>query len=111
MATRSPTTPGSGSRASTGWTTRGGCFGGAPGEVIGFRPEDLLVDLAGDIDVTVSSVEPLGSETVLWVHSSGGSTLAVRVPPRSPYTPGLLLRLSAVAERRHVFDAATGVHR
>ena len=89
----------------------GGCLGGGAGEVVGVRPEDLLVDPSGDVDATVSLVEPLGSETLLWVHADDGSPLAVRVPPRSPYRPGERLRLRVVPERRHVFDAATGVRR
>ena len=89
----------------------GGCLGGAPDVVVGVRPEALLVDPAGALEVTVSLVEALGSETVLWVRARDGAALAVRVPARSPTRPGDVLRLRVVESRRHEFDAASGMRR
>ena len=86
----------------------GGVLGGANGEVVGVRPEDLRVSSDGPIAATVTVVERLGSETVLDVQCSDGTQLAVRTPPRSGHAPGDSMRLLADPERLHRFDAASG---
>ena len=86
----------------------GDVFGGAPGTVVGVRPEDVHLDPAGDIDLTVSVVENLGSETVLAATTQAGLRVSVRTPPRVPHLPGEHLRASVDPARCHRFAADTG---
>jgi ABC-type sugar transport system ATPase subunit len=86
----------------------GGPLGGEPGTVVGVRPEDLHVDGAGRLEVEVTVVEALGSETVLAVRADDGTRLAVRTRPRAPHRPGERLRLAPDPARLHAFDATTG---
>ena len=93
----------------------GGVLGGAPGTVVGVRPEDLHLEAGagpagrdGRIDAEVSVVESLGSETVLLVRCDDSTRLAVRTVPRSPYRPGDRVRLAVDRQRRHVFDSDGG---
>ena len=86
----------------------GGVLGGAAGTEVGVRPEDLHPDPGGDLTMTVTVVESLGSETVLAGTAQDGTRLTVRTAPRAPHAPGEQLRLRVDDQRRHVFDAATG---
>ena len=86
----------------------GGIFGGDPDTVVGVRPEDLHVDTAGDVAMTVTVVESLGSETVLAGIDANGDRITVRTAPRAPYAAGQSLRLRVDPQRRHVFAADTG---
>jgi ABC-type sugar transport system ATPase subunit len=89
----------------------GGVLGGASGQTVGVRPEDLHVDVAGPVTATVVVVESLGSETVLEVRCADGTLLWVRTGPRAPQRPGDEVRLRVDDQRRHVFDTATGRRR
>ena len=100
----------------------GGVLGGAPGTVVGVRPEDLHLDVssstgpgtgvsAGRIEAEVGVVESLGSETVLLVRCRDATRLAVRTVPRSPYRPGDRVVLAVDVSRRHVFHEAGGRRR
>ncbi len=91
-----------------GDTPTGRLLGGAPGCLVGVRPEDLLLDCLGPVEATVSGVESLGSEALVSVRCPDGQRLAVRTPPRSPHRPGDTVRLSVAAGRLHRFDEATG---
>jgi ABC-type sugar transport system ATPase subunit len=86
----------------------GGVLGGGAGTVVGIRPEDLAVEAGGRLTATVSVVESLGSETVLFANCGDGTRLAVRTGPRAPQRPGDTLCLRVDAERLHVFDADSG---
>jgi ABC-type sugar transport system ATPase subunit len=86
----------------------GGVLGGAAGEAVGVRPEDLLVVPDGGTAAIVDGVESLGSETVLRVTAEDGTVLHVRRPPRGGERPGDSLHLAVAEGRRHRFDEATG---
>jgi ABC-type sugar transport system ATPase subunit len=86
----------------------GGIFGGAAGTVVGVRPEDLHIDTTGEITMTVTVVESLGSETVLAGVDDGGGRLTVRTAPRAPHAAGERLQLRVDPARRHVFAADSG---
>ena len=86
----------------------GGELGGAVGTVVGVRPEDLHVDPEGDVAVTVTVVENLGSETVLAAQTQAGTRISIRVGPRSTVAPGDVLRMRPNGDRLHVFSADTG---
>ena len=86
----------------------GGVFGGAPGTGVGIRPEDLHPDPAGNVSMTVTVVESLGSETILAGAADDGTRITVRTTPRAPHAPGERLRLRVDDQRRHVFELATG---
>jgi ABC-type sugar transport system ATPase subunit len=84
-----------------------GIFGGTQGTTIGVRPEDLVVDPAGDLAMVVSHTEPLGSETIIAGTAVTGERLSVRTGPRAQFQPGERIGLR-VGDRRHTFDTATG---
>ena len=89
----------------------GGVLGGAPGTVVGVRPEDLDVVGDGGVRARVVAVEALGSETVLLSEADDGTPLAVRRGPRDPARPGDVVRLAVAPGALHTFDAATGQRR
>ena len=71
--------------------------------LIGIRPENLLPaadGIAGEITV----IEPTGSETHVVVRSDDQDFVSV-LRERPNYQPGQSIKLSAVAEDLHVFDA------
>jgi len=94
-----------------GGSTTGRLLGGRPGEVVGVRPEHLVVDPDGRLATTVVVVERLGSETVLWVVGSDGTRLAVRTDPHRAVAPRDTVRLAPTPRRIHRFDAVSGVRR
>ena len=89
----------------------GQALGGVAGEVLGVRPEHLVIDPDGAVAGTVSVVERLGSETVLWVAAAGGSRLAVRTQPHRGVATGDAIRLAVAPENLHHFDAVSGHRR
>jgi multiple sugar transport system ATP-binding protein len=94
-----------------GATRTGRLLGGSTGEVVGVRPEHLRVEDGATISATVSVVERLGSETVVWVITTDGMRLAVRTDPHRAVATGELLGLAAAPGRVHHFDAASGARR
>ncbi len=81
----------------------------SPGRIkLGLRPESLApagggMPLRGVVEV----VEPLGSDTLVFMAGPGGDVVA-RLPPQFPAQPGETLTLSADPARLHLFDAASG---
>ena len=76
--------------------------------LVGVRPEDLHPNeehaiLEGDVSVC----EPLGHETLIYV-GTGGSEVIAKADGRVPPKVGERVRLSALPENLHVFDAKTG---
>jgi ABC-type sugar transport system ATPase subunit len=88
----------------------GGVLGGDPDTVVGVRPEHLSPADDGPVAGTVTRLETLGSETILWVDA-GALELSVRLAPGSPHRVGDPVRLRVHAEQRHTFDAVTGRRR
>jgi multiple sugar transport system ATP-binding protein len=75
---------------------------------LGIRPEDFwLTDgpEALGLDVTVSSIEPLGGYTI--VNAMVGKQIVkVRAPGQVTLTPGQTLRVTIDQRRLHLFDAS-----
>ena len=87
----------------------GGVLGGDdPATVVGVRPEDLRLDPAGDVTLTVQVVENLGSETVLAAVTVDGDRMSVRTMPRAQHRPGEQIRVSVDPARRYVFSSDSG---
>ena len=76
--------------------------------ILGIRPEDLHPGQGTPvIEGAVNVREPLGHETLIYVDTPHGDVIAKadgRVPPEI----GDVVRLGALAENMHVFDAKTG---
>ena len=76
---------------------------------VGIRPEDLVIcdqhqsTLAGEVSV----VEPLGSESLLYIDVDGREIIASG-PGRHAPRPGAAIGLTAADDSIHVFDADTG---
>ena len=74
--------------------------------VLGLRPEAMLPAREG-LNVQVSLVEPLGSDTLAHFRLGAGTYVA-RVPPETRPTVGGVLTLAASPARMHLFDPDTG---
>ncbi len=75
---------------------------------LGLRPDDLLVvEEDGQFEGQVDVLEPLGSETLVYV-SVGGKELIAKASGRTPPELGSIIKLSADSENMHLFDSATG---
>jgi len=75
--------------------------------VLGIRPEHLIAQPDGPIRTTVSVVEPLGSDTLVYFDFDGRRHVA-RVPPELAVTAGAPIGLGFDAAKVHLFDAASG---
>ena len=76
--------------------------------ILGVRSDDLLVD--GDDPLfhgEVSMLEPLGSETLVYVTVKGKEVIA-KASGRTPPAVGERVVLGAPRENMHLFDASTG---
>ena len=78
------------------------------GVMLGIRPEDFLLDpLETVVEGPVAVREPLGHETLIYVGAESGEIIA-KADGRTPPQVGETVRLGALAENMHVFDAQTG---
>jgi ABC-type sugar transport system ATPase subunit len=82
---------------------------GEPEHLIGVRPEHLAIAADGELAATVTLVELLGHETLVFAVLADGHPVVLRLPADavSP-SPGDAIRLDAAAHHRHRFDATTG---
>ncbi|PZQ50734.1 MAG: hypothetical protein DI556_06350 [Rhodovulum sulfidophilum] len=79
-----------------------------PGPVtVGIRPEDLVLDPEGAISGRVRLVEQLGAETYVLLGEPSAS-ITWRVAGTARFATGDALRLSAAADKPHLFDPTTG---
>ena len=88
---------------------------------LGIRPEHFELVPAGsahhalDIDLTLTAIEAVGSETFLYAAIGGqeggkpGREIIVRVPGKADLEIGATLRAVAEAKNLHFFDQETGV--
>jgi multiple sugar transport system ATP-binding protein len=74
--------------------------------VFGIRPEDLILSDAG-LKVTVSVVEPTGSETHV-VCRMGKVDIVAVFRERHPLSPGQEIHLAPATDRVHLFDSESG---
>jgi multiple sugar transport system ATP-binding protein len=75
---------------------------------LGIRPEDLHPDTGRTvIEGKVLVREPLGHETLIYVGTAAGEIIA-KADGRTPPEVGEVVRLGALPENMHVFDAKTG---
>mgnify|MGYP001389216556 FL=1 len=80
---------------------------------LGIRPENLTdnkedMQPKSTIDVDVEVVEMLGSETLLYVKTSGKSdNVIARVDPRTTSRAGDKIKLGLNADHLHFFDKET----
>ncbi len=72
----------------------------------GVRPEDLtLTDGPGLFAGSVTIVERLGENTLLYVEAGGAEPVIAKVAGTAPVKRGDTVRLTAGADRLHLFDA------
>lgn len=75
---------------------------------LGLRPDDLLVtEGKGLFEGKVNVLEPLGTETLVYV-SVGGQELIAKASGRTPPPLGASVNLSVDPDNMHLFDASTG---
>ena len=75
--------------------------------VIGLRPEHLRLSEDG-IEITVSVVEPTGSEVQLIGRTAGGEDIVANFRDRQMFDPGEHIRLTAEPDLIHIFHGETG---
>src|SRR5690242_3101039 len=78
--------------------------------ILGVRPHDITVDGAGNDGAkgTVSLVEPLGSEQLVYVTVPGGHDFVAAIGPESTPRVDDTVSLRFAPSALHLFDAATG---
>ena len=90
-----------------------GTVGGADGAVkLGIRPEHLIADENGPIEVSVKIAEPLGANTLL--HGTLGKTredFSISVQGVHLLENNRELRFRVAPEHIHIFDTTTGLRR
>jgi multiple sugar transport system ATP-binding protein len=80
--------------------------------ILGVRPEDLTVRNVDDMEnlgvvpAQVEVVEPMGSETIIYVLS-GQHSLVSRIDAHEKTAPGNYIKLTLIPEKCHFFDAVT----
>jgi sn-glycerol 3-phosphate transport system ATP-binding protein len=81
---------------------------GADGDrlIIGIRPEHLRP--GAGLDLVIDLIEPLGSETLVHGHLSGGEEQSLTVKLFGPPPPGDRLTVAPQLEHLHVFDEPSG---
>ncbi|MFK8036099.1 MAG: ABC transporter ATP-binding protein [Hyphomicrobiales bacterium] len=76
---------------------------------LGLRPDDLLVtNEKGLFEGKVNVLEPLGTETLVYV-SVGGQELIAKASGRTPPELGASVNLSVDPDNMHMFDKSTGL--
>jgi len=78
---------------------------------MGIRPEHILLGQACEgatvqTEALVDIVEPMGSDTLLWVHSAG-QQMRVRTEGQSKIKSGDRIKLGFNAAQAHLFDATS----
>jgi multiple sugar transport system ATP-binding protein len=86
-------------RAPTGYENRRG--------MLGIRPEHIAIDPEGAVDLSVTVVEPTGSETFI-IGQSGKETVRCLFRDRIALRPGDAVRLRFDPDRILHFDEKTG---
>ena len=80
--------------------------------LVGLRPENVRWEFERSTDdgipAAVELVEPLGSETLITVRPSTGTSLVMRCPPRTPVARGDAIRLAIDSAHLHLFDPSSG---
>ena len=83
---------------------------------LGIRPEDLTIDSDfikknpdSCIEAQVDVVEPLGSETFLYLDSFSTKLIA-RVSPDMKYEQGQTIKLGLNTAKQHIFDSSSGIN-
>jgi multiple sugar transport system ATP-binding protein len=77
--------------------------------VLGIRPEDISAAGDGQLELTTSRVESLGSELVAYLDSGlPGVEITARLERRADVEEGRAAQLAVDLERLYFFDAATG---
>jgi multiple sugar transport system ATP-binding protein len=78
---------------------------GAVGDILGIRPEHLNIDRSsGDIQCTISHVEHLGGETLVYVHTDDHGLLTVRLFGEHEYNVDEAVFVTPDASRSFHFD-------
>jgi multiple sugar transport system ATP-binding protein len=79
---------------------------GQHGETVGVRPEHLKIAASGQIEGTVSHIEKLGGETLVYVRTEPHGLLTVRLFGEHDYSVDSKIALEMEARRAFHFDAA-----
>ncbi len=79
--------------------------------IVGVRAEDMVVrgrdNGTRGLRATVTVVEPVGPETLVWLSLDAGTLVVARVPNTREFQPGETVSLDFASERISVFDPAT----
>jgi multiple sugar transport system ATP-binding protein len=89
---------------------RGATLGDRHAVRLGVRPEHLRLRPAGPgaLPVTVSVVEPLGSDTLVYFDFDGSRHVA-RIAPEETPVAGDTVHLGVALDRAHLFDTDSGL--
>ncbi len=77
--------------------------------ILGVRPDDLHLDSGAPVlSGSVTVREPLGPETLIYVHVEGAGEITAKADGRLPPDVGQVVHLGARPEDMHLFDAESG---
>ena len=80
------------------------------GEIkVGIRPEHMIADSDGPIELNINFTEPLGATTSLHGQLAGGSSSLTVSLPGVHYMEQRVIKLTVASHHIHLFDSATGV--
>ncbi|NNG24151.1 ABC transporter ATP-binding protein [Telluria aromaticivorans] len=74
---------------------------------LAMRPEDIHITDDGQLEASVTLVEPMGNHQVVWLDCGGHGLSAIVHDPR-PLAPGQAVRFTVDAARVSLFDPASG---
>ncbi len=79
--------------------------------ILGVRPEDITISdtktADNTISATVSLVEPMGSENIIWLDLANSTSISVRTNNMEKYTVGMEVFVTLNMARVSLFDATT----
>ncbi len=76
---------------------------------LGVRPRDLIIDDQGPLQVTITEVEQLGTESYLFGEMTTGETLVIHMPGQTDVVKGAQVRLALRREAVHLFRKDNGL--
>ncbi|HMS44988.1 MAG TPA: sn-glycerol-3-phosphate import ATP-binding protein UgpC [Alphaproteobacteria bacterium] len=78
-----------------------------PSVVLGIRPEHLVLDPQGPLNLTIDLVETLGADTLVYAHL-GRQRIVARLPDHHKVSLGDQMRFTIPPERANFFDVDSG---
>ena len=77
--------------------------------ILGFRPEDLIVDNNGKFLLNVEIIEKLGADSLIYGTDQNQNLLCLRVNGNTKINVNEKINLSVPEDKYHFFDATNNI--